>query len=716
MAGVIALAIATAVGPPTPASATPPSAAYTVTVGAAGDFPYQTDSPASPYIDKDGTFYFQQSYNQYNDATTPDHYFQFFSGTTMDTATLNTGISNATDPDNPQDSNANTVWRCQHSPTGLTATPSSGYPLGNYCDLIGTWVDPDTGDWYGLVHNEFTGQPFGDGLHFDSIDWAVSHNQGHTWAITGHAITSPYSTTRGDTGAFPQQSYYYGDGDQRLFADVASGYFYLYYTSRVVPKGGVSGATVSQAHVARCPMSAKMTTGCWHKWYDGTWSQPGVGGSESNMVPVSASNSTGYTPVAGEYSPSTPGSPEDQVAAGKLPPKADLLTMNIAYDAYLGLYIGEPEVIDQDAGATQRFYVTDDLSTQKWHLIGDTGSRTTGSWYRWFLDSVNKTSSTIIGKTFRSYCSVNCMDLGSKTDITISSTAPAVPPVDTSKTYLIGSASGRVLAQTAGGSATTSVPAATGSALESWKFSPRGDGSFTIANASTGRLLGVDSSTTATRAWATKPTATAPGSGGATVGQQWWIIKNTTGTFRLVNRYSGLALAMSSNAARPAETTPSRSWTNSTGNAVGGTRTADEQTLTFAPTGSPATDLAQGKPTTASSVESPSYPAAYATDGSPGTRWSSGSSDPQWLRVDLGSTHTIREVKLNWEAAYGRAFTVQTSPDSRTWTTIYSTTKGTGGVQDLTGLAGSGRYVRIYGTARGTGYGYSLWSFEVHGT
>ena len=699
----------------TTASATPPSATYSVTVDSTGSFPYQTDSPASPYIDKDGTFYFQQSYNQYDAATTPDHYWQFFSGTTMDTATENTAISNAVDPNNPQDSNANTVWRCQNSPTGLTATPSSGYPLDDYCDLIGTWVDPDTGDWYGLVHNEFTGQPFGDGLHYDSIDWAVSRDQGKTWKITGHAITSPYSTTRGDTTAFPNQSYDYGDGDPRLYVDAASGYFYLYYTSRIVPKGGAGGNTDSLAHVARAPISGKLATGTWQKWYDGAWSQPGVGGLESNMVPVTSANANGYTPVANDYNPATTGTTDQQIAAGTLPPKSDLLTMNIAYDAYLGLYIGEPEVNDQDTGAPQRFYVTDDLATQKWYLIGDTGSSyATGSWYRWFLDNVNKTSSTIIGKTFRSYCSTNCMNLGSEATITIGSTAPAASPIDTSKTYLIGSGSGRVLAQVSGGSATTSVPAATGSALQSWSFKALGDGSFTITNAGTGQALGVDSSTTAGRAWGTKPTAAALGAGGATVGQEWFVIKNAAGTFRLVNRYSGLMLAMSSDTSRLAETTPLRNWTNATGNAVGGTRTEAEQTLNFTPTGS-GVDIAQGKATTASSTENANFPAAFATDGDPGTRWSSAYSDPQWLQVDLGQSYAITHATLNWEAAYAKAYQIQTSPDGTNWTTVYSTTTGAGGTDDLA-ITGTGRYIRMYGTARGTGYGYSLWGFSVQGT
>jgi beta-glucanase (GH16 family) len=125
--------------------------------------------------------------------------------------------------------------------------------------------------------------------------------------------------------------------------------------------------------------------------------------------------------------------------------------------------------------------------------------------------------------------------------------------------------------------------------------------------------------------------------------------------------------------------------------------------------------LSQGHPATASSLENASFPASNAVDGSTGTRWSSAFSDPQWLQVDLGATHTISRVVLNWEAAYGKAFQIQTSPNGSTWTTIFSTSTGTGGVQDLT-VSGSGRYVRMFGTTRGTPYGYSLWEFQVYGS
>ncbi|MDX6245212.1 MAG: hypothetical protein QOE76_2935, partial [Frankiales bacterium] len=125
--------------------------------------------------------------------------------------------------------------------------------------------------------------------------------------------------------------------------------------------------------------------------------------------------------------------------------------------------------------------------------------------------------------------------------------------------------------------------------------------------------------------------------------------------------------------------------------------------------------ISQGKPTTASSVENAGGAAANATDGNTGTRWSSAFSDPQWLEVDLGATANVTQVVLNWEAAYGKSFQIQTSNDNATWTSIYSTTTGAGGVQTLA-VAGSGRYVRMYGTVRGSAYGYSLWEFQVYGS
>ncbi|MFF0965576.1 chitosanase [Streptomyces sp. NPDC003703] len=126
-------------------------------------------------------------------------------------------------------------------------------------------------------------------------------------------------------------------------------------------------------------------------------------------------------------------------------------------------------------------------------------------------------------------------------------------------------------------------------------------------------------------------------------------------------------------------------------------------------------DLALNRPTKTSSTESTSYSGAKAVDGDPATRWASKEgSDPQWIQVDLGADTDINRVKLTWEDAYAKAYTVQTSKDGSSWSTVYSTTSGDGGTDDLT-VSGKGRYVRVNGTKRATSYGYSLYGFEVYG-
>ena len=100
-------------------------------------------------------------------------------------------------------------------------------------------------------------------------------------------------------------------------------------------------------------------------------------------------------------------------------------------------------------------------------------------------------------------------------------------------------------------------------------------------------------------------------------------------------------------------------------------------------------------------------------DGNYGTRWASEWVDTAWVQVDLGSVQSFNHVQLAWEAAYARAYQVQTSNDGGNWTTVYSTTTGNGGFDGLT-IGGSGRYVRVNGTTRATAYGYSLWEMGVY--
>ncbi|MFD0368188.1 discoidin domain-containing protein [Streptomyces sp. NPDC127114] len=135
-----------------------------------------------------------------------------------------------------------------------------------------------------------------------------------------------------------------------------------------------------------------------------------------------------------------------------------------------------------------------------------------------------------------------------------------------------------------------------------------------------------------------------------------------------------------------------------------------------APAPGPETLLSQGRPVTASSTEAAGLEAAKAVDGRTDTRWASAEgTDPQWLRVDLGAPAALSRVRLDWEAAYARAYRVQGSLDGTTWTDLHATTTGDGGT-DETAVTGTARYVRVYGTQRATPYGYSLWEFKVYGT
>jgi hypothetical protein len=125
----------------------------------------------------------------------------------------------------------------------------------------------------------------------------------------------------------------------------------------------------------------------------------------------------------------------------------------------------------------------------------------------------------------------------------------------------------------------------------------------------------------------------------------------------------------------------------------------------------PNPNLALGKTTTASA--SPIQAAANAFDGSGTTRWESAYTDAQYIMVDLGAEQTIDRIRLTWESALGKDFTLDVSNDGTTWQTAATVTGNTSTSNEYANLGKTGRYVRLNGTARGTAYGYSLYEFEV---
>ncbi|WP_334073363.1 MULTISPECIES: discoidin domain-containing protein [Paenibacillus] len=121
-----------------------------------------------------------------------------------------------------------------------------------------------------------------------------------------------------------------------------------------------------------------------------------------------------------------------------------------------------------------------------------------------------------------------------------------------------------------------------------------------------------------------------------------------------------------------------------------------------------------------SSIEGMGFEAGKAFDGNLVSRWASNEgTDPEWIYVDLGSVQSVSGVKLKWEDAHATQFKIQVSSETGgnpvNWTDVATVTNGDGGEDSFTFAPQNARYVRMYGTQRGTSYGYSLYEFEVYG-
>lgn len=107
-------------------------------------------------------------------------------------------------------------------------------------------------------------------------------------------------------------------------------------------------------------------------------------------------------------------------------------------------------------------------------------------------------------------------------------------------------------------------------------------------------------------------------------------------------------------------------------------------------------------------------PASNAVDGDLNTRWGSGFSDDQFLRIDLGETRTVRGVTLFWEQAYARSFAIDVSSDAVGWKRVYERDAGEGGNEFIWFSPVEARFVRFMGIKRASPYGYSLYEMMVH--
>jgi len=119
-------------------------------------------------------------------------------------------------------------------------------------------------------------------------------------------------------------------------------------------------------------------------------------------------------------------------------------------------------------------------------------------------------------------------------------------------------------------------------------------------------------------------------------------------------------------------------------------------------------------PTKASKTRRGSSP-DYAVDGDPETAWLSAAGSGVWMYVDLGKTHTINRVVINWGDAFAKTYSLQSLSESGAQKSIFSTTTGDGGTDDLT-VNGVGRYFRILNVVGSLpDSGYWIKEYELYG-
>ncbi|HET6248728.1 MAG TPA: discoidin domain-containing protein [Tepidisphaeraceae bacterium] len=114
-------------------------------------------------------------------------------------------------------------------------------------------------------------------------------------------------------------------------------------------------------------------------------------------------------------------------------------------------------------------------------------------------------------------------------------------------------------------------------------------------------------------------------------------------------------------------------------------------------------NLALMRPMTAS-TNAANHGAPYASDQDPTTSWQSTAAGTQWLTTDLGSSFSVTNVTINFDAAYAGTYSIAISNDNSTWTTLTTVTGGHPGINQIGGLSGTGRYVKLTMTSGPSGY------------
>jgi hypothetical protein len=131
-----------------------------------------------------------------------------------------------------------------------------------------------------------------------SIGLAESDDNGYTWVKRGQIIKCAKPK---EWAANPQQGGR-GVGQPGGLADASGRHFYIYYSD-------LSTAHETQINVARCSLDdGPPLPGNWKKYYDGAFTEPGIGGRETPIIDIHSAGHSGawfgrptYSKSMGKY-------------------------------------------------------------------------------------------------------------------------------------------------------------------------------------------------------------------------------------------------------------------------------------------------------------------------------------------------------------------------------------------------------------------------------
>ena len=150
------------------------------------------------------------------------------------------------------------------------------------------WYDEAGKKLYAAMHCETPGYPTIEAPNADSatinrqIHLASSLDKGLSWKYEGPLLTRDDPDKPRMAGSdFSGLFWNGGDGDFNLCVDSRGGYIYLFTNHYVWPKPGVARHCFVRHRVARCAIADKMAPGKWRWFYNGGWTEPGLGGKAS---------------------------------------------------------------------------------------------------------------------------------------------------------------------------------------------------------------------------------------------------------------------------------------------------------------------------------------------------------------------------------------------------------------------------------------------------